>query len=530
MGRLRRRDVLLAGSGLLANTLLPGCSAPSSNAPYTKYLPDAQDVHLLRRISFGPTLQELDQLKRLGRRDYIEQQLQIRDNGVQLQAAALYPSILLSSQAIYLQTLSGFIAQLPRQHIQQAMLYRATFSKSQLFEVMVEFWNDHFNTDLKKNPIADKIPLDREVIRVHALGNFKTLLKATVRTPEMLYYLDNCQNAAGDINENYARELLELHTMGVDGGYSEADMKALSRILSGLRYVGLNENLSTLLAYGTVYFDDGQHDRSAKTFLGTAFPEGGGEEEIDRALDLILAHPGTARFIARKLCLRFVSDAPPDSIVSAVAARFTSSNGDIAEMLRTLLNSAEFSASVGQRIKRPTTAFISAIRALGMNPFDGIINASIFGVNGILYQGLIPAGQEPFSWSPPNGYPDTVAYWNNTNALLYHQRFTAALTESAAYGRMLTDPLSVLALGGDVGTTPVHQYGLPNDTTPRQIVDNSIVNLLFGTIPDAAYQALLDYVSQGRAPDSGGMSSVELQQKAKTVAYVLLTSPWFFLR
>lgn len=486
------------------------------------------DLHLLRRISFGPVAQELARVREIGRAAYIEEQLAATDSNVETLAQALYPLINLDAVGTFASTGGGFAIDSHILALQSAMIYRAVFSKAQLREVMVDFWNDHFNTYVRKNPVPHKIGFDRDVIRAHALGNFKTLLKATVRHVEMLHYLDQWMNATGAINENYARELLELHSLGKGGGYSEADMKALSLILSGLSYeAAVQGDLLAGSSYADPRFYPERHDVSEKQFLGQTFPAGGGEAEIDRALDLILSHPGTARFIATKLCRRFVSDDPPAALVDRVAAAFTSSDGDIPSMLRVLLNSAEFAASGANKIKRPMESVIGAVRACGINQYDYSLNTNMFGNpllgGGVIFQSLTAAGQQPYGWVPPNGYPDSNAYWGNTNSLLYQQKFLVQLSETMSYGRALADPAAFFQQGNSVSAN------VAKAKTPRQAALNCIDNLLFTKLPPAAEAAALAFVAQADEPDAE-VPTAELEVRIKGLVFALLSSPWFLLR
>jgi len=484
------------------------------------------DLHLLRRISFGPTVAELSRVRRIGQAAYIEEQLAASDGQTELLTSALYPLINISGASAYLSTGAGFAVGTHQLHLQSAMFYRALFSTAQLKEVMVDFWNDHFNTYLRKNPIPLKLDFDREVIRPNALGNFKTLLRAVVHSGEMLHYLDNWLNRVDAINENYSRELLELHTLGKGGGYTEADLKALARILSGLGFV--TDLPLSAVSYGTVQFNVEQHDATEKTFLGVQFPAGGGEEEIDRALQLMLEHPSTARFIASKLCRRFVADEPPVALVDRVAVVFTRSDGDIKAMLREVLTSPEFAASAGAKQKRPLEAMLGAMRACGINGFDAVLNTNLFGTpvaspGGTLFTGLTKAGHEPFGWVPPNGYPDVASYWGNSNSLLYQQKFLVGMVEGIGFGRVLADPQAALGNGNSVAA------GVTRATTPRAAVRNAIDNLLFTALPEAAVSAAVRFVAQEADPDAV-METGLLEQRVKGLVFVLLSSPWFLLR
>jgi uncharacterized protein (DUF1800 family) len=520
----RRTFLQVAGNAVLWSGLARDLAQRAQALTPGKIASSDPDVHLLRRISFGPTVQELARVRKIGRAAYIDEQLTATDLGANLGAAALYPRINTAGGLIYTTTALGLNTGSHVLDLQCAMLYRALYSKAQLKEVMVDFWNDHFNTYIRKNPIPLKLDLDREVIRKHALGNFKTLLHATVRNAEMLFFLDNWVNTTDSINENYARELLELHTLGKGGGYTEDDMRALARILTGLSYL-VDLPLSPLL-YGTVQFNAAKHDKTQKQFLGANFPAGGGEAEIDRALDLILRHPGTAQHIARKLCERFVADTAPDTLVARVADTFTSTGGDIPAMLRLILNSDEFAQSGGAKYKRPLDATIGAMRACGTNPFD-LLNTALFGLpvaapNGTLFNGLKSAGQEPFAWVPPNGYPDTAAYWANTNALLYLEKFVVSFVEGTAFNRILARPLAVLG-GLTVADAVVAAK------TPRQAATHAIANLLFVPLPSEAVDACVAFMAQNDGPDTE-LAQATLTERAKGLVFVLLCSPWFLLR
>lgn len=522
----RRTFLKTAGYAALYGGLIADFSKSALALTPKEIVGSDPDLHLLRRISFGPTAQELARVRQIGRSAYIDEQLGASDAATDLTVAALYPLTSLDPTGLFVSSGSGFTIDTHIAELQSAMVYRAIFSSAQLYEVMVDFWNDHFNTYIKKNPIPLKLDFDRRVIRPNALGNFKTLMRATAHHPEMLYYLDNWMNAKGAINENYARELLELHTLGKDGGYTEADMKALSHILTGLTYP-IDPLAGTVIGYGAYAFDANRHDSEEKTFLGEHFPAGGGEAEINRALDLILAHPGTARFIARKLCVRFVADAPSDALVEQIAGVFTSTQGDIRAMLSAILKSDEFAQSPGLKFKRPQDAMIGAVRACGLNRFDQLLNTDIFGSavtgGGVLMEGLRSAGQLPFNWVPPNGYPDRMSYWGNTNSLLQQERFVVRLVETLSYSRVLSDPADAALLGNSVAV------GVARAKTPRQAVDNSIANLLFTDLPADARGAALAFVAQDANPDAE-MEAAELEKRVKGLVFALLSSPWFLLR
>lgn len=528
---MRRRTFL---QGMAFSTayggLLPGLFQAASALEPADLAGSDPDLHLLRRISFGPDAASLARLREIGRDAYLEEQLDASDLATELQVRALYPLTNLSGTLVYLTTAAGAAIDNHIQELQYAALYRALFSTAQLRELMVDFWNDHFNTYVRKNPVPLKLDFDREVIRPNALGNFKTLFRATVRSAEMLHYLDNWQNRKDAVNENYARELLELQTLG-QGHFSEADMRALSRILTGLTYIndlvaGATSQLS--LDYGKVIFVAANHDDGAKTFLGASFPAGGGEDEIDRAIELILAQPATATHIATKLCRRFVADEPPAALVTAVAARFTATGGDIREMLRTIFASAEFAASTGAKLKRPQEMMIGALRACGLGHLDQTELLFALGLhsgneNGRLFESLQSAGHLPYAWVPPNGYPDRASYWGNTNACLYQQRFLVGTVEDLGFNYLLSHPVEALLSGNSVAT------GLTRARTPRDAVEHACANLMLEHLPDDARAAALAFVAQDSEPDAG-MDAALLETRVKGLVFALLASPWFLRR
>jgi uncharacterized protein (DUF1800 family) len=289
-------------------------------------------------------------------------------------------------------------------------LLRDIYAQDQLREQMIWFWTNHFSVSQNKADLRVMVgDYEEHAIRPHALGKFRDLLGATVRHPAMLRYLDNDQNAVNHINENYAREIMELHTMGVGSGYSQKDVQELARILSG---VGVNETANTpkvnpryagdYARDGIFEFNPNRHDYGTKQFLGHTI-QGGGMREVSQALDLIARAPATARFISRKLALAFVSDNPSPALVERMAATFTHSDGDIAAVMQTLFDSPEFNASLGGKFKDPVHFSISAVRlAYDTRP---ILNA------GPLVYWLSRMGEPLFGRDTPDGYPLVQAAW-----------------------------------------------------------------------------------------------------------------------
>jgi uncharacterized protein (DUF1800 family) len=370
------------------------------------------------------------------------------------------------------------------QELQASRILRAVYSERQLQEVMVDFWTNHFNVFAQKG--ADRWFLtsyDRDVIRPHALGNFRDLLEETAKSPAMLFYLDNFQSVSPDarqgrrgalrrmqdgaegaglnprqqqrrarrralraqgddgammkdgeqmqrqprpqpqrqrrgINENYARELMELHTLGVEGGYTQKDVQEVARAFTGWTIIDPRGYAGTGKG-GTFVFNPRLHDDGEKVLLGQKIPSGGGVRDGQLVLDILIRHPSTAKFIATKLSRRFVSDTPSTALVERVAAAFTKSNGDIKTTLRALFASPEFNSAEARRakIKTPFELTVSAIRTLGAET----------DARPALHQWVARMGEPLYLYQAPTGYPDTAEHWVNTGALLERLNFALAL-------------------------------------------------------------------------------------------------------
>lgn len=344
--------------------------------------------------------------------------------------------------------------------ISTARVARAVASERQLQEVMTEFWANHFSVFTGKQQTRYYIPEYDALIRTHALGSFRELLGAVAHSGAMLYYLDQWQSVADSgrrtlaqprgaqlrvaqlrparraalqrrltpeqqqrlenvaarrprgINENYARELMELHTLGVDGGYTQQDVMEVARALTGW-------TLARGPQGGGFQFRPEVHDAEAKTILGQTFPAGRGEDEGERVLDLLASHPSTARFIATKLVRRFVSDEPSADLVDRAAATFTSTKGDLHAVLRTIITSDEFFADAAFRtkVKSPFELVVSASRALGGAPDATPRSAQL----------VARLGQPIYGRQTPDGYPDMADEWINTGAILNRMNFGLAV-------------------------------------------------------------------------------------------------------
>ncbi len=279
-----------------------------------------------------------------------------------------------------------------------AAIYRALYSPRQLFERMTIFWTDHFNIHIFSDLAFLLKPTDdREVVRAHAMGSFPELLSASAHSPAMLSYLTNDSNVKGAPNENYARELMELHTLGADNGYTENDVKEVARCFTGWAYQGLRAGSSV----GRFSFNAGQHDNGEKRVLGRTIAAGGGVSDGERVLEILAGHPNTARFIAEKLLRYFWRYEPRPSAISKVANVYMSTGGDLRAMLRSVLHKSRV-GSAKPKLKRPLHLMVSAMRAL---------SAELENPRYLIEQLLI-TGHLPFDWPPPNGYPDSEGYWS----------------------------------------------------------------------------------------------------------------------
>ncbi|MCP5559616.1 MAG: DUF1800 domain-containing protein [Verrucomicrobiaceae bacterium] len=394
------------------------------------------DFHLLSRAAYGPWPGDLARIKRIGRAAWLEEQLRpegISDTLCDLRAER-FESLYFSAGDAY-----EFRKPVLRDELMRHTFLRAVYSQRQLFEVMVEFWTDHLNIDLSKGDCVYLKPSDdRDVIRRHALGNFRDLIRASATSPAMLVYLDGKSNKVrrgsdDKPNENYARELLELHTLGVDGGYTQQDVREAARCLSGWTF---DRNRFFAMNQSEGFFRNDWHDDGAKKVLGQTIAAGGGEKDLDALIDIACRHPSTAKFIATKLCHRFVSYEPPANLVDRLASVFALSDGDIRATLRALFGSEEFMASRGALLKRPFRFVVSALRSLGADTYakDGAIEP------------LNRMGQGMFQYPTPDGYPDEEAPWLGT--LMWRWNYALALAANEAPDvRVNLQPI-VKALGG----------------------------------------------------------------------------------
>jgi uncharacterized protein (DUF1800 family) len=425
---------------LLAAVLL--CAPALHAAPLA---PDQQAVHVLNRLAFGPRPGDVERVQRMGVRQYIDEQLHPETIPVPPDLSARLGRLETVKRSAG-EALGDFLelrrdvrneeegAKEQRRIAQQraareeaeARLLRAIESPRQLEEVMVDFWFNHFNVFAGKGiDRALVASYERDAIRPYALASFRSLLGATARHPAMLFYLDNVvsstprPNAKGraqGLNENYARELMELHTLGVDGGYTQQDVTELARMLTGWTF-----DQRRLVRDGETFrFDVLRHDRGFKNWLGREIaPTGQGEGEF--ALDVLAMHPATARHVSFKLAQYFVSDAPPPELVERMARTWLASQGDIRTVLKTLFDSSEFmdSSAAGAKFKTPYQFVVSAARA-GSAPLANVMP---------LVNAMSQLGMPLYGCQTPDGYKNTQAAWLNPDALTRRIAFATALAQ-----------------------------------------------------------------------------------------------------
>ena len=456
------RRSLLAGAGIgLAAVAGAGCDdirnqfRAATGPDPASYLPLPHDadalqeaVHVVNRVAFGPRPGDVARIANQGALNWVKEQLQDsesmgespavawRVNGLDTQQMARGGREVMWSieyEQLLLET-------------QQAALLRAVYSRHQLHEVMADFWTNHFNLYALKSEGQVYVPTDTEtVLRPHVLGSFPAMLRASAHSPAMLNYLDNKLNKKGVANENYARELLELHTLGVNSGYTQKDIQEVARCFTGW-------TLDTGWHKGEFLFDAKQHDEDGKfiPFLNlTIAPKSGknydGQQDADEVLETLGTHVVTGRFLARKLCRRFLGMAP-DAMVEKAAQAFTQSRGDIPSLLRPILTEALFDPALNQPIlKRPLDMIVSSLRVIAADTDCG----------GAVQKHLAAMGQPLYQWPMPDGFPEKATAW--TGSLLPRWNFALALTANTMDGTQvdLQAPLKAANAGTDAARLDV---------------------------------------------------------------------------
>jgi uncharacterized protein (DUF1800 family) len=416
---------------------------------------------LVRRTTMGVMPAEMTRATEFGYQGYLNYQLnhtRINDDAAEAVVAAKWPLMSQTSDILFAAD-SGAV----RSQLQESTLYRAAFSQRQLYQRMVELWSDHFNQDYDKVGyllVADQ----RDVIRANALSTFPALLKASAHSASMMLYLDQQTSRSKAPNQNYAREIMELHTLGVDGGYTQDDVAELSRVLTGWTFTGK----------GQFAFNPAFHDTGAKTVLGVTIAGQSGAAGInegEQMLDVLAKHPSTARFIATKMLRWLLDPNPTDAQVSTVASVYKATGGDIKSMIRVILNDSWLPASP-MKLKRPFHFLASALRST--NPTVTTMAT--------MNNQLSSMGHLSYTWDTPDGYPDKIEYWAGN--IVPRWGFAQALANLNSTTTIAVDTKPYLAGSADAAV---------------EMID---LNFFANEIPAATKTALLAYLKGGTFNDA----------------------------
>lgn len=558
--------------GILSAAASAGRAAISSGTP-----PPA--VRWLAKASFGCTEADLAAFNALGSNNsarwdaWLDAQLDpdsIDDSACDARlAAAGYQTLGKSLEQLWTQhrgeTANYFLRMLPLHETEAATVLRAVYSKRQLHERLVGFWHDHFSVygaDYDCGPVF--VHYDRDVIRPHALGNFREMLGAVARSTCMMYYLDNHASRGANFNENYARELLELHTLGAENyygpgnpfdvpclsdievhcpdtmpaGYVDNDVYEAAAALTGWTIRNGHWQYPTENDGSFVYRAD-WHQHSNKIFLGRYFPANqpamaDGEQVLDRLCD----HPGTARHVAGKLCRRFVGEKTSAALITSVAATFyehRNAPDQNARVLRAILSSSEFKNVWGEGMRRPLEVTVGALRVLGADFTPKPDNSGPWTTSDEFFSRLQLAGHRPFRWGPPNGYPDTQEAWASTGALAMTLRLLARLPELRSDRNDSDSPLLADVVAQTMAALP--------QASDRSA--NNIIGLwctrIFGWQPQPVTGVAIDFLRQNASVDealdldseSWNLNDLKrhyTRSRLRTAVGMLLMSPDFLRR
>jgi hypothetical protein len=474
-------------------------------------------LHLLRRATYGPTPASEAELRSMGRTAWLEWQLRpylINDAACDAVVARL-PLQALDITGVWTGVDAGTIVPFHWDVMHQlgfATMVRAAWSRRQLFEVVVDFWSNHLNVTSPSDDVWNsRQDYDRMVIRKYAFGRFSDMLKASARHPAMLSYLDNRSSTKVKPNENYARELMELHTIGLT--YTEADVRDASRLLTGLTV----ESRTGLYRYEPN--DHATGSVSVAGFTHANATADGGEAAVLALLDYLAMRPATATQIARKLCVRFISDDPPPTLVTRLAQVYLDNHSSMVPVLRALFNSVEFDTSLGQKVRTPLEDVVATVRVLGLgpDPIDPVSNPT--GTAGLsqLYWMARKAGHGPMRWPTPDGYPDVADAWAAPSSWLarWNTHFNLA---AGWYPKELARPASLL------------QYLVPVlPATHGGLVDAVSLRLLNRTLPFAHADALLAFLGK-RATEPLTVNDYAARWMFPYLVALILDSPYFSVR
>ncbi len=464
-GRAVSRRGLLTGGAVLGS--LFGGAVAKAGPPKLSAKAPSPILRLIRRMTWGLTAEQVQLAAGMTPEEYIEYHLNyeaIDDSALDARLAVEFPTLSMGPNELYQLGAGEVVGELIG-----ATILRSTVSKRQLFERMVGMWTDHFNIDITKG--ADqylKTVDDREVVRAHALGRFTDLLTASAMSPAMLFYLDNFTSVADHPNENYSRELCELHTLGPNNGYNEQDVREIARCFTGWTITPPGRP-----GGGEFVFNSRVHDTGQKQVFGYTIPAGRGLQDGLDVIDLLTRSathaPRCANFIAGKLCEWFYGYEPPATVVASVAETYLGTDGDIKAMVRTVLQ--HVTAGAPLKLKRPYHYVVSTMRAAEADLFSS--------------RALIPtlrtAGQIPFYWSPPDGYPDDLDFW--VGLMLPRWNFAFSL------------------LNRELPGINVDLQGLLGDARSAQAIANRVDTKFFGgEMPVEEKDALVAYLLPNNPP------------------------------
>jgi hypothetical protein len=506
----------LAGWAGLSSAARAG-SPPSVSADVD---PSSLLRKLIGRITFGFTPAEWSRAAALGYEGYLEEQLNLTDADEHAAVLAalnapvgtgLFPWLNATNSQVKAQydiSTSSTAASL-----YDSTIFRSVFSRQQLRERMVEFWSDHFSIDINTDQGRWlKLLDDRSVIRPNAMRSFEELLNASARSASMLNYLDNDVSRVNAINENYGRELLELHTVSVSGGYTQQDVIEVARCLTG--WTWWRSSPPTPDELGTFRYNSANHDNNAKTLSplfnlanpaqNFVIPAGGGQNDAQTILNILAAHPKTAGYIAFKLCRRFIGEDCPQSVINAVAAAYlsTTPKGDVKTMLRVMLD-PNVLADATPRLKRPFHLIASALRGI----LPGTASITAFST---LRNSYNACGHLPFNWSPPDGYPDTNDYW--TGLVLPRWNFCASVVSNSSGSN-----------GGINGITfdsAALTAFFPTETTRDQHIATLNLKLFNNAWPVAEQNAVRNFLPTGTLSAVNKRDAISLALAAPSFQYV----------
>ena len=489
---------------------------PPPSVSRTDVLDAVPVTHLLRRATYGATPALLAEAQALGPRAWLEQQLApaALDDSACDAAVARYPLAHATPPALHAALSYG--AWDGMGDLSAMTLARATWSRRQLFEVMVEFWSNHLNVTCPSSEVwSSRGVYDRDVVRRHAFGRFSDMLAASCTSPAMLQYLDNLESRGSAPNENYGREVLELHSVGRDAGYGQAGVVDSARAFTGLT-VWNPWNGGTPPTNGTLRYTASWHHVGPLQVLGWTHANAtstGGREVAVSLVRHLAQHPATAARIARKLAVRFVSDTPPQALVDRLARVYLANGTAIKPVLRALFGSPEFAASSGQKYRRPYEGAVATLRTLGVAPSTDGDGRSL---RDLVWE-LGQLGHAPLAWHPPDGYPDVAGAWTGSGTVLGRWNLNVGLAQGWWRNGLVMPP-------GSLADALVPPAARP--TTRAGLVEALAARLMPGTVLPVAHRDALVTFLGGPGP----VSSADVTWQFGILTALLLDSPHWSTR